>query len=79
MSSYTPHDGEIVIIQNVENGQEWTAKVDHVTKGGRVVAWWRQRTRKGGDSKPRALHPTRERVVRTAMAFEMDAFERGER
>lgn len=78
MKTYRPVEDEIVVVRNNESGQEWLAKVSHITKGGRVVAWWRQRTRKGGDAKPRTLDPTKELVVRPAVRFEQEAFERGE-
>ena len=78
MSGYKPSAGDVVVIEASENGQQWFAKVDHITKGNRVVAWWHQRTRKGGDSKPRALIPGKETLVRKAAPFEAAAFERGE-
>lgn len=71
--------GDVILLRQRDSGQEHLAHVDHVTKGGRVVAWWwsRMRDRAGKRTKPVTLDPARYQIVRLATSSECRRFERG--
>mgnify|MGYP000947186260 CR=1 FL=1 len=82
MSGYKPSNGDVVVIEASESGQQWFAKVERVSPKFGPVVWWHRRDNSGGNrgtnTKPRTLARGKETLVRKAAPFEAAAFERGE-
>lgn len=75
MSGYRPKVGDFIIIERQDSGRQFTAMVDHVTKGGNVQF----RTAKLGTNvwaKVRTASHRNERIVRQATSEEAAALMR---